>query len=297
MAVAKVAKQAKDSEISEQKFTISYDAKESSLSDHEISAKDLGEAILGMHNLIEETASIISNGSADVTLKVTTPAQEGSVEVVFALLANPATALKVLGILGFAAPTASFVGGSLVELVQQIKGKKITSVTIEGDSQIAEVKTTDGVVKADKNLAKLIANTRIRDSLQKIIQAPLSGKKDAQFKVIGSQNKPVIAIKDDAVDDFVRLPKGTLEEITVEKEVIRASFAQVNFESPKGWRIRKHDGSEFAVIMKDANFLQKVIRNQKTFQKDDNYNLEIETTTTSRPTRATFERVIVKVQE
>ncbi|AJG13805.1 hypothetical protein RK21_02297 [Pseudomonas plecoglossicida] len=49
--------------------------------------------------------------------------------------------------------------------------------------------------------------------------------------------------------------------------------------------------------MKDANFLQKVIRNQKTFQKDDNYNLEIETTTTSRPTRATIDRVIVKVQE
>lgn len=297
MAVAKVAKQAKDSELSEQKFTISYDAKESSLSDHEISAKDLGEAILGMHNLIEETANIISNGSADVTLKVTTPAQEGSVEVVFALLADPATALKVLGILGFAAPAASFVGGSLVELVQQIKGKKITSVTIEGDSQTAEVNTTEGVIKADKNLAKLIANSRIRDSLHKIIQAPLSGKKDAQFKVISTQNEPVIAIKDEAVDNFARLPKGTLEEITVEKEIVRASFAQVNFESPRGWRIRKHDGSEFAVTMKDATFLQKVIRNQKTFQKDDNYNLEIETTTTSRPTRATIDRVIVKVQE
>lgn len=297
MAIAKVAKKAKDSELSEQKFTISYDAKESSLSDHEISAKDLGEAILGMHNLIEETASIISNGSADVTLKVTTPAQEGSVEVVFALLANPATALKVLGILGFAAPTASFIGGSLIELVQQIKGKKITSVTIEGDSQIAEVNTTGGAIKADKNLAKLITNARIRESLHKIIQAPLSGKKQAQFKVIGSHDKPVVAIKEEAVDNFARLPKGTLEEITVDNEVVRASFAQVNFESPKGWRIRKHDGSEFAVTMKDADFLQKVLKNKKKFQKDDNYNLEIETTTTSRPTRATIERVIVRVQE
>ena len=297
MAEAKAVKRVKEKELSEKKFTISYDAKESSLSRHEISAKDLGEAILGMHNLIEETASVISNGSADVSLKVTTPAKEGSVEVVFSLLADPATALKVLGILGFAAPAAAFVGGSLVELVQQIKGKKITSVTIEGDSETAEVMTTDGPIKADKNLAKLITNTKIRDALHKVIQAPLTGKKDAQFKVKGSAENTVIAIKEDAIDDFSRLPKGTLEEITVETEVVRASFAQINFESPKGWRIRKHDGSEFAVTVKDKAFLDKVNKNQKTFQKDDNYNITIETTTTSRPTRATIERAIVKVQE
>ncbi|UUT22124.1 hypothetical protein [Pseudomonas sp. T8] len=297
MAVAKVVRRAEDENLSEKKFTISYDAKESSLSDHEISAKDLGEAILGMHNLIEETASIISNGSADVTLKVTTPAKEGSVEVVFALLADPATALKVLSILGFATPAAAFVGGSLVELVQQIKGKKITSVTIEGDSATAEVMTNDGPIKADKNLAKLITSTKIRDALHKIIQAPLTGKKDAQFKVIGGAELPVVSIKQDAIDDFSRLPKGTLEEISVETEVVRASFAQINFESSKGWRIRKHDGSEFAVTVKDQAFLEKVNKNQKTFQKEDSYNITIETTTTSRPTRATIDRVIVKVQD
>lgn len=284
-------------ELSEKKFTISYDAKESALSDHEISAKDLGEAILGMHNLIEETASIISNGSADVTLKVTTPAKEGSVEVVFALLADPATALKVLGILGFAVPAAGYVGGSLVELVQQIKGKKITSVIIEGNNETAEVTTADGKIITDKNLAKLITNSKIRDALHKVIQAPLTGKKDAQFKVKGSTEQPIISIEKDSIDDFSRLPKGTLEEISVDTEVVRASFAQINFESPKGWRIRKHDGSEFAVTVKDKNFLEKVYANQKAFQKDDNYNIVIETTTTSRPTRSTIERAIISVQE
>jgi hypothetical protein len=297
MAEANVVSRPKKQEYSEEKFIVSYDAKESALARHEINAKDLGEAILGMHNLIEETASIISNGSADVTLKVTTPAQEGSVEVVFALLADPATALKVLGILGFATPAAAFVGGSLIELVQQIKGKKITSVTIEGDSETADIMTADGVVKADKRIAKLITNSKIRDALHKVIQAPLTGKKDAQFKVKGSEEKTVISIKESAIDDFSRLPKGTLEEISVETEIVRASFAQINFESAKGWRIRKHDGSEFAVTVKDKSFLDKVNSNQATFQKDDNYNITIETTTTSRPTRSTIDRAIIKVED
>jgi len=297
MADTRAVKNKNEKQLSEKKFTISYDAKESSLSDHEISAKDLGEAILGMHNLIEETAKIISNGSADVALKVTTPAKEGSVEVVFALLADPATALKVLSILGFATPAISFVGGSLVELVQQIKGKKITSVTIEGDSPIAEVMTTDGPIKADKNLAKLITNNKIRDALHKVIQAPLTGKKDAKFKVLESTNQPVISIQSENVDDFSRLPKGTLEEVTVTTEIVRGSFAQINFESKKGWRIRKHDGTEFPVTVKDREFLDKVNRNQKAFQKEDNYNITIETTTTSRTTRSSIERAILKVEE
>lgn len=297
MAQTKSTTKTEKQGLSERKFTISYDAKESSLSDHEISAKDLGEAILGMHNLIEETAKVISNGSADVMLKVTTPVQEGSVEVVFALLADPATALKVLSILGFAAPAVAFAGGSLVELVQQIKGKKITSVTIEGDSQTAEVQTTDGLIKADRNLAKLITNNKIRDALHKVIQAPLTGKTDAQFKVIESDNKTIVSIKEKEVDDFSRLPKGTLEQVSVSKEVIRGLFAQINFESAKGWRIRKHDGTEFAVTVKDKDFLERVYQNQKAFQKDDNYNITLETTTTSRATRSTIERAITKVEE
>ena len=295
MAVNKVVIQKKRTELTEEKFTISYDAKESSFSDHEINAKDLGEAILGMHNLIEETAKVISNGSAEVNLKVTTPAKEGSIEVVFALLADPVTTLKVLGVLGFTAQASAIAGGSLIELVQQIRNKKITSITIEGDSENATIMTADGPIEANKSLAKLVTNNKIRDALHKVIQAPLTGKKDATFKVIGSSAQPIIKIKDNEVNDFARLPKGTLEEISIDTETIRASFAQINFESSKGWRIRNHDGSEYATVIKDRAFLDKVNKNQQAFQKDDIYEMVLETTTTSRPTRSTIDRAITKV--
>ncbi|HHU4149466.1 hypothetical protein [Pseudomonas aeruginosa] len=276
-------------------FSISYDAKDNSLANHEINAKELGEAILGMHNLIDETAKVISSGSAAVELKVTTPAKEGSVEVVFALLADPGVALKVLATLGFAAQGAAIAKAALVEFVKKIGDKKITSITIEGDSPDAKVVTDDGEFIVDKNVARLVSNKRARESLHKIIQAPLAGKEGAVFKVLDQAENPVWAADEKEIPDYRPLPVGTLEEVSVERLNINVSFSQVNFDSSKGWRIRNKDGEEFPITMKDQNFLEKVRKNQQGFKKDDLYEIDLEVTTTSRPTRSTIERVVIEV--
>ncbi|POY82023.1 hypothetical protein BKM09_027480 [Pseudomonas amygdali pv. morsprunorum] len=57
-------------------FKISYDAP-GDLENHQ-NAKDLGNAIIGMHDLITKAASIVSSGASEAELKVLAPAQEGS---------------------------------------------------------------------------------------------------------------------------------------------------------------------------------------------------------------------------
>lgn len=276
-------------------FSISYDAKDNSLAEHEINAKELGEAILGMHNLIDETAKVISSGSADVELKVTTPAKEGSVEVVFALLADPGVALKVLGTLGFAAQGAAIAKAALVEFIKKIGDKKITSITVEGDSPNATVVTDGGQFVIDKSVAKLAASKRARESLHKVIQAPLAGKVGAVFKVLDQTENTVWTANETEISDYRPLPIGTLEEVSVERQKINVSFSQVNFDSAKGWRIKNKDNEEFPITMKDQTFLDKVRQNQQAFKKDDLYEVDLEITTTSRPTRSTIDRVVIEV--
>ncbi|MCD5997493.1 hypothetical protein KDX38_28535 [Pseudomonas sp. CDFA 602] len=281
--------------LSEERFSISYDAPEDILENHEIDAKELGDAILGMSTLIEETAKLVGRGSAEVKLKVTTPAKEGSLVVAFALMATPATAAKVLAILGLATHASVFAGSTVIELIKKIKNRKIISVIIDGDDEHATIKTTDGEFKADKTVARLVSDGKVREALHKIVQAPLTGKEGAVFKVLDSEEKPVISVNTEDVDDFSRLPVGSLEEITSETITATVTFSQINFGSKKGWRIVLPDGDEHPATLADEAFLEKVTKNQQSFQKEDRYQVKLKTTVTHRPTRSTIDRIIVEV--
>lgn len=144
-------------------------------------------------------------------------------------------------------------------------------------------------------MAKLASSKRARDSLHKIIQAPLAGKTGAIFKVLDRTETPVWIAKDEEISDYRPLPTGTLEDISVERKKINVCFSQVNFDSTKGWRIKDKDNEEFPVAMKDKSFLDKVRQNQQAFKKDDLYEVDLEITTTSRPTRSTIDRVVIEV--
>lgn len=293
--MGKVVEIKKQKETKEQKFSISYDAAESDFKEHEINARDLGQAILGMHNLIEETAAILSGGAADVELKVYAPLKEGSVIIDFVLQADPVAVVQVLKYLGFSTVGGAIVGGPLVEFIKHIRNKKIISVVVEKKTGIATVTTDSGVVKCDEKVAMLAVSKKVRESLHKVIQAPLSGKPGAVFKVLDAKDKQVWAADEDEVDDYTPLPQGSLEEVAVEKEKINVSFSQVNFNSSRGWRIRLSDGDEHSVVMDDNVFLNKVRESVESFRKDDLYEIVLSTTTTKRPTRSTVDRVVVEV--
>jgi hypothetical protein len=271
-----------------EKFSISYDAKSADLSHHQINAKDLGEAISAMSDLLEEATLLYTKGGADVELMVTTPAKKGSLIVDFLVQASSPATLEILKHIGFTVAGGALTVPTLINTIKKLNNRKIIRINIETSSKRATVVTENGDFECDPKIAEMIGNKKIRNSLHKIIQAPLHDKPDAEFKVLNSKHDPIVKIEESKLGDFAPMPTGSLEEVSVENLHISISFAQVNFDSKRGWKIVLPDGREKSALMQDTSFLSKAKANQQAFKKGDSYEARIRVTTTERPIRSTI---------
>ncbi|WP_419794773.1 hypothetical protein ACQ9Y2_07725 [Pseudomonas palleroniana] len=278
----------------QEKFSVSYDADDGDFKNHEIDALDLAKSILGVHNAIAEANAIMNKG-AEVDLKVSSPVREGSVVVDFLLFATTPAALDVLRYIGFSVAGGAVAGGSLIEVVKRLKSRKVAKVTIEADSDIASIEIDGEIIKCNKYVAQLAVDKKVRDSLHNVIQAPISGKKNATFKVLDEEEDVVLSVKESAAHNFSPLPAGSLESEEISKEKTTAYFVQVNFESGRGWRVRLADGTEHAVELADEKFMTKVNQNQQTFSKEDLFEVVIETKSVYRQTRSTYSYTVIEV--
>jgi len=278
----------------QEKFSISYDADKGDYKEHEIDARTLGRSILGVYDMVAEASALINKG-AEVDLKVTSPVKEGSVIVEFLLLAATPGALEVLKYIGLSAAGGAIAGGSLIEIVKKIKNRRISKVTIENDSDIAIIEVDGVIIKCNKYVAKLAIDKKVRNSLHNVVQAPISGRDDAKFKILDSTDKVIVKIDEEAAHDFSPLPSKTLEQEEVTKEETTAYFVQINFESKNGWRVKLGDGTEHAVKLADENFLAKVNQNKQSFSKEDLFGVTLEKKATYRQTRSTYEYTVIEV--
>lgn len=278
----------------QEKFSVSYDADDGDLKNHEIDALDLAKSILGVHNAIAEASALMNKG-AEVDLKVSSPVREGSVIVDFLLFATTPAALDILRYIGFSVAGGAVAGGSLIEVVKKLKSRKVAKVTIEADSDIARIEVEGEIIKCNRYVAQLAVDKKVRDSLHNVIQAPIAGKKNATFKVLDEDEDVVLSVKESAAHNFSPLPVGSLESEETSKEKTTAYFVQVNFESGRGWRVRLADGTEHAVEVTDEKFMAKVNQNQQTFSKEDLFEIVIETKSVYRQTRSTYSYTVVEV--
>lgn len=278
----------------QEKFSVSYDADDGDFKNHEIDALDLAKSILGVYNAVSEANALMNKG-AEVDLKVSSPVREGSVIVDFLLLASTPAALQVLKYIGFSAIGGAVAGGSLIEVVKKLKSRRIAKVTVEAGSDVATIEVDGEVIKCNKYVAQLAVDKKVRDSLHNVIQAPITGKKNATFKVLDEQEDVVLSVKESAAHNFSPLPVGSLESEETSKDKTTAYFVQVNFESGRGWRVKLADGTEHAVELADEKFMTMVNQNKQTFSKDDLFEVVIETRSVYRQTRATHSYVVVEV--
>jgi hypothetical protein len=278
----------------QEKFSVSYDADDGDFKKHEIDALDLAKSILGVYDAIAQASALMNKG-AEVELKVSSPVREGSVVIDFLLFASTPAALQVLKYIGFSVAGAAIAGGSLIEVVRKLKGRKVAKVTIDVNTDIATIEVDGQTIRCDKYVAQLAVDKKVRDSLHNVIQAPISGKKNATFKVLDEDEDVVISVKEVAAQDFSPLPSGSLESEETSKEKTTAYFVQVNFESGRGWRVKLADGEERAVQVADEKFMAKVNQNKQTFSKEDLFEVVIETKSIYRQTRATHSYTVVEV--
>lgn len=273
-------------------FKISYDAT-GDLNQHQINAKDLGNAIVGMYDLITKAAEIVSNGSSSADLKVVAPAKEGSLEVIFAIIADPLTALTVLKTIGIGAASAATGVGTAIGIMDRIRDKKIDRVVVDHATQKAVLETKDGKIETDSKVALLVSNKEIRQALNKVIQAPVQGRPDA--KVSFTVDNESITLEEDRIQSFTQIRSDVTESETTRTYQKTVRFTKLSFKSKRGWYIQSTDGMEASVSIKDATFLQKIASNQEAFKKETLYTVEIAETTTVNVSGSKVRYAIVRV--
>ncbi|WP_355661485.1 hypothetical protein [Halomonas salifodinae] len=277
-------------EYKEERFSISYDAEDNGLSDHKISAKDLGNAILGMNELVSEVYKTMYNDSSEaVELKVTAPAKEGSFIVEFLMASATPEVVSALRYIGIATATTAIAGGSLFEIVKAIKNKKIINVRFDKAKKFAHIDLGDETIVTDMTLGQLATDKKVRAALDKVAHEPLKGKKGASFKVIDEKEVTQFSATNDEVLSLSQMPEGSLEEHITDIEFTTVTFTQINFDSSKGWKM-KHQGEERKVEMLDKNFLTKVAERKQEFVKDDLFEVRLQSESIRRITSRTSKK-------
>src|SRR5690606_27931007 len=220
-------------------FTISYDA-EGELGAHTIDAEDLGNAIIGMNDLITKAAKIVSGGTSEAALKVIAPAKEGSLEIIFAIAADPQTTVSVLRTIGIGAASAAAYAGSVIGIMDRLKDKKIDRVEINPKSQKAVIHAGDEKIEASPKVANLVSSKDIRQALHKVIQAPLEGHKSAAIKFITEER--TTELNENEIKNFKPIKSDVIEKQTTTKFEKVVQFTKLNFKSKRGWTISSQDG-------------------------------------------------------
>lgn len=257
-------------------FAISYDADNSELAEHMIDAKALGNAILGMDDLIKSAAKIVSNGSSEAKLKVLAPAQEGSLEVVFAVFADPATTKALMTGIGLAGAGAAAGAATVISVIERLKDRRIDKVTVDVNTKTATLVLDDEAIVVPERIAQLVTDKTVRAALHRVIKAPVANIEGATVKVLGQNNTVEVEIPPEQVKLFEPIKVGSLEETVVETKKVVARFITLNFKGATGWRIQTEDGFECAVNIEDKFFMEKVTANEEAFQKDKLYNIDLE---------------------
>lgn len=254
-------------------FTISYDAK-GELAHHQIKAKDLGNAIIGMDDLITKSATIVSNGSSEANLSVVAPAKEGSLEIIFSIFADPLTTITVLKSIGIFGGAAIAASASAIGIIDRIKDKKIDKVVIDAAKKTAVITVDGQEIKTTSDVAQLVSSKEIRQALHKVIQGPLQGKDDP--KISFKTDKSSFTLGEEEINNFKPIKTDLTERINISTFQKVIHFTKLNFKGKRGWSIASNDGFESAVTIMDSEFMSKVSANEEAFKKDKNYSVELQ---------------------
>lgn len=240
--------------------------------DNQIDAKTLGEALTSLSALIEHAEKIINGETSEpkVNIKAT---KEGS----FTLLVAVMGSLNTLSALGLAAGVGAASGGVL-GIIEWLKGRKIGSIVVDEQKDIAEIKVDDETIECSNDIQKLVTSPIIRKELDKLIFKPLQTEKPATFAV-SSGAKKVVKVTQQESSSF-KLAKTTFVEKThVATHEVNVHFSNVRFKQGKSWDIILPGGEEVSASMKDEAFLERIEHNQAAFCKDDLFVVELTETT------------------
>ncbi|WP_022940079.1 hypothetical protein [Psychromonas hadalis] len=273
-------------------FKISYDTDETS--DHTIDALTLGNAISNMANVIKDADAYINAKDADLKVEVKANS-EGSfvVEFITYLSATGINPLSALGLIPVAAGVATVFGA-----IKAVKSRKVKLIE-KGDGGISTVHLDDdSKMELPHHIADLIVNKVFRDSLDKVISAPLDGATNPKFIIKDEQDNEVLKFINDETQYFKSLSSNVVDQVFDTEDQTTVRFTNINFDGHAGWKVELQDSSNSIVpiIMQDNVFINKINENQLQFAKSDLYSVKLRTVKkVLHGSKTTYKRYILQV--
>ena len=247
------------------------------LDNHEISARNLSDALIAMDGLLSESNKILNGEKVKVCITVKASFKSGSFGIDFAIVQSFIdTALSVLGgtqqiydaktILGILLGGGGLAGGAVgfVELLKLLKGQRSTKITAKEDGSFI-IYIGDKYIKVEKEVMELYKNHVIRQNFEKLV-API--KQEGIDSVSFIKDKKVVSEINKSERAYFDCPKFLNEKCSESRYEVGVTVIRPYFKEDKKWYV--DDGqSSFYVVIEDEVFLRKIDEHKEVFGKGD----------------------------
>jgi hypothetical protein len=263
--------------MSETHVFLKYDGTSKALQAHRIEAKQLGEALIELADLIYDANTTLNGVDSFIDVQ----AQAGFIEGSFGLeliidqniVAGTIEVAKYVG-LGSAA-----VAGSLLSVLKN-KGNRepdLTNVVIDEQNGTATLTIDDEKVETTPEVIELLKSRVIRRRVSKIVSKPLQSDGIDTFIIMEDavEQKPLFQVDKDEEEFFKEPPRKKSETVDELETVATIEFIRSNKESgDSGWRMR-HLGKDVAVKIKDDVFLAAILKENEPSIYGHKYSVDL----------------------
>lgn len=264
--------------MSETHVFLKYDGSSEALKKHRIEAKQLGEALIELADLIYDANTTLNGVDSYIDVQAKAGFIKGSFGLELIIDQNVAAgAFEVAKYIGFG---ASAIAGSLLSILKN-KGERepdLEEIIVNEVTGSVTLKVGEEEVVTTPEVVNLLKSRTIRRRVSKIINKPLEAPGVDFFQVLESadtKQKPLLSIDKDESKSFSEPPRkksNTLEEADT---VATIEFLTSNKEKgTSGWKMR-HLGRDVPVRVKDPVFLEAIKRESEPSIYGHKYKVDL----------------------
>jgi hypothetical protein len=285
-------------------FSVKYDGP--ALASHQMDVRELAPALIALSALLEESNRVLYPDSAEVRVHVNGSFKGGSFGVdlvalqsikdqIVSIFSGPgATAaanlfaiLSGIGILG---------AGGLIGVIKWLRGRKPTSIRLEGDKTVFELRLEEEVEIFEVDLAtgRLYQSRVVRQALAKVVK-PLEAEGIDVF-ACGRDDQTETVVSKDEVDFFAMAASGADVVSDVLMESVLLQIESAVFKDGNKWRFSDGANSFFAEIADEA-FRARIDSGDERFGKGDVLVVDLRRVQSITDTGLKSEYVIERVRQ
>ncbi|MEY8201208.1 MAG: hypothetical protein RPS47_18375 [Colwellia sp.] len=234
-----------------QTFCVVYDGE--AHEHHEMPIHALGSSLTNLGDLLVYANEVVNENNHEFEVKVNAHFIEGSFGYVVEVTQNLEHAVNILPVIGVA--VGGTVTGGVLGVLNWLKGNKIQKIT--NKNGVTKIITKNGEKECSSAEAKLVANKKIRNSINNLIRKPLQHEGTSTFKIKNKRDdkSSIIIIDRKTSSSYTTLKyQNITEEKTIEK---RVKFIAADIKKKTGWKIDV-DGVEISTRMEDDGFRERL---------------------------------------